>query len=70
MSANNFDEFVAAVALLLTRPDLLSSMRTAARQYALSTSWEPIFESMYKAYERHLQVGDVVGRGFLDVAKT
>lgn len=68
--ANNFDEFVAAVALLLTHPDLLSSMRTAARQYALSTSWDAIFESMYKAYERHLQVGRVVGSGFLDVAKT
>jgi phosphatidylinositol alpha 1,6-mannosyltransferase len=67
---HNFDEFVASVALLLTRPDLLSSMRTAARQYALSTSWEPIFESMYKAYEPHVQVADVVGRGFLDVAKT
>jgi len=49
---------------------LLSSIRTTARQYALSISWEPIFESVYKAYERHLQVGDVVGRGFLDVAKT
>ena len=68
--ANNFDEFVAAVALLLTRPDLLSSIRTTARQYALSISWEPIFESVYKAYERHLQVGDGAGRGFLDVAKT
>jgi phosphatidylinositol alpha 1,6-mannosyltransferase len=68
-TAKNFDEFVAAVALLLTHPDLLSSMRTAARQYALSTSWDPIFESMYKTYERHLQVSDVVGRGFLGVAK-
>ncbi len=67
--ANNFDEFVGAVAFLLTRPDLLPSMRTAARQYALSTSWEPIFESMYKAYERHLRVGDVVGHGFPEVAK-
>jgi phosphatidylinositol alpha 1,6-mannosyltransferase len=67
---NNFDEFAAAVALLQTRPDLLSSMRAAARQYALSTSWESIFESMYKAYEPHLRVSDVVGRGFLDAAKT
>jgi phosphatidylinositol alpha 1,6-mannosyltransferase len=69
-AADNFDEFVAAVALLLTRPDLLTSMRTAARQYALSTSWDPIFESMYKAYERHLKANDVVSPGFLDVAKT
>jgi len=69
-AANNFDEFVAAVARLLTDPDLRSSMGVAARQYALSTSWDPIFESMYKAYERHLRVGDVVRRGFIDVAKT
>ncbi len=68
--ANNFDEFVASVALLLTRPDLLSSMRTAARQYAVSRSWGPIFENIYQAYERHLQVGDATSRGFLDVAKT
>jgi glycosyltransferase involved in cell wall biosynthesis len=68
--AANFDEFVASVALLLARPDLLSSMRIAARQYALSTSWGPIFDGMYKAYEHHLQVGDVVGCSFLDVAET
>ena len=61
--------FVGAVALLLTRPDLVSSIRTTAHQYALSISWELIFESMYKAYERHLQVSDVVGRGFLDGSK-
>jgi phosphatidylinositol alpha 1,6-mannosyltransferase len=68
--ANNFDEFVSSVALLLTRPDLLPSMRTAARQYALSTSWESIFESMYRVYKSHLQVSDLIRGGFLDVAKT
>jgi phosphatidylinositol alpha 1,6-mannosyltransferase len=68
-TANNFDEFAAAVALLFTRPDLISSMRAAARHYALSTSWETIFESMYKSYECHLR-GDVARRGLLHLAKT
>ena len=68
--ANNIDEFIAFTAILLTRPDLLSSMRTAARQHALSTSWEQAFESMYKAYERSLQAPDLVSRGILKAAKT
>jgi len=50
--ANNLEEFVAFTDLLLTQPDLLSSMGLAARLYALSTSWEQIFEGMCKAYER------------------
>ncbi len=58
--ADNFDEFVACTEFLLTQPDLVSSMRTKARDYALSTSWEPIFEGMYNAYEQCLHAGDVV----------
>jgi phosphatidylinositol alpha 1,6-mannosyltransferase len=50
--AGNFAELVAFTVMLLTQPDLLASMRVAARQYALSTSWEQIFEGMYEAYER------------------
>jgi phosphatidylinositol alpha 1,6-mannosyltransferase len=68
--ANDFDEFVALTAVLLTHPDLLASMRTAARQYALSTSWERAFEGMYKAYEDHLHAPDLFGRGIPYVAAT
>jgi phosphatidylinositol alpha 1,6-mannosyltransferase len=68
--SKDFDEFAASVALLLARPDLLLPMRAAARQYALSTSWEPIFEGMYQVYERNLRVSEVVSPGFLGVAKT
>ncbi len=50
--ANNLEEFVAFTDLVLTQPDLLPPMGLAARRYALSTSWERIFEGMYKAYER------------------
>lgn len=68
--ANNFDEFVALTAVLLTHPDLLASMRTAARQYALTTSWERVFEGMYHVYEDHLHAPDVFGRGIPYVAAT
>jgi glycosyltransferase involved in cell wall biosynthesis len=66
--AHSLDEFVASTVALLTQPDSLSSMRVAAREYALSTSWELIFEGMYRAYERCLRVEDVVSDGVLDVA--
>ncbi|HEX7895191.1 MAG TPA: glycosyltransferase [Terriglobales bacterium] len=49
--ANNFDDFVNCAESALTQPDLLSRMSSAARDYALSTSWEKIFEDMYRTYE-------------------
>lgn len=51
---NNFDQFVACTAILLTQPGLLRSMRETARQSALSTSWERTFEGIYKAYQHSL----------------
>ena len=68
--ANNFDEFVSFTAILLTQPDLLASMRIAARQQALSTSWEEVFEGMYKVYERCLQATNIVSCGIPVVART
>jgi glycosyltransferase involved in cell wall biosynthesis len=49
--ATSFEEFVTFTELLLTQPGLLLRMSSAARAYALSTSWEKIFEDMYKTYE-------------------
>jgi phosphatidylinositol alpha 1,6-mannosyltransferase len=62
--ANNFDNFVTFTELLVTQPDLLSRMGSAARQYAISTSWEEIFEGMYETYEHCF----FAGREILDVA--
>ena len=50
--ANNLRDFVAFTERLLKEPAVLRSMGLAARAYALSTSWERIFEGMYKAYEQ------------------
>jgi glycosyltransferase involved in cell wall biosynthesis len=58
--ANNFDDFVAFTELLLTQPGLLLRMGSAAREHALSTSWERIFEGMYKTYERCFYAADSV----------
>ncbi len=68
--ANNFDEFLQSFVTLSNQPALLSSMRTAAREYALSTSWEGIFEGMYRAYEHCLPEQDLLGEAILDVANT
>jgi glycosyltransferase involved in cell wall biosynthesis len=66
--ANNFDDFVTFTALLLTQPGLLSQMGSAAREHAVSTSWEQIFEGMYKTYERCFYAADSVRHEILDVA--
>ena len=52
--ARNFEEFASYTAQVMTQPELLSLMRVAAREKALTTSWDRIFEGMYDAYERRL----------------
>jgi phosphatidylinositol alpha 1,6-mannosyltransferase len=68
--ARDFDEFVKYTAKLMDEPALLSSMRAAAREQALETSWDRIFEGMYEAYERCLCGETVAGQSVLDVATT
>jgi len=66
--ARDFEEFVAYTAELMDQPEMLASMRSAARQQALETSWDRIFEGMYEAYERCLCSVPVESRNVLDVA--
>ena len=44
-------EFAAAVAGVLGNPEKHAEMRRAARSYALTMSWDGVFEGVYKAYE-------------------
>jgi glycosyltransferase involved in cell wall biosynthesis len=44
------DGFAAAVERVLRQPQLHMTMRTAARNYARSCSWDAIFEGVYAAY--------------------
>jgi len=50
--AGNFEEFVTCTERVLTDRALAAAMGAAGREYALATSWEQIFEGMYKSYER------------------
>lgn len=68
--AHDIDEFVSYTAQLMTQPDLLSTMRAAAREQALATSWDRIFEGMYDAYERCLFQSSVAAESVFHVAAT
>ena len=68
--ARDFDEFVVYTAALMAQPELLSSMRAAARRQAMETSWDRIFEGMYEAYERCLSSDAVAQHSVFDVATT
>jgi glycosyltransferase involved in cell wall biosynthesis len=45
------DEFTLAIAGLLADPGRLEEMRRAARAYALTASWDSVFEGVYAGYE-------------------
>jgi glycosyltransferase involved in cell wall biosynthesis len=47
-------EFAAAVAEVLADPAKHAAMRLAARDYALTMSWDSVFEGVYAAYEKML----------------
>lgn len=44
------DEFVSAIVGLLNDSTQLSAMRNAARAYAVTASWDSVFEGVYAAY--------------------
>ncbi len=48
------DGFSAAVAAIVLDPELHARMRVAARTYALSASWDSVFEGVYSTYEEVL----------------
>lgn len=51
--ARDAQEFVASISNLAAQPALLQKMGAAARTYALTASWDAVFESVYGAYERN-----------------
>ena len=69
-AAGTFDDFASYTALLMSRPDLRSAMGAAAREQALATSWDRIFEGMYEAYENGLFPAAVAGNPVFDTATT
>lgn len=45
------DEFAAAIAEIAADPEKHSGMRQAARAFALTASWEAVFDGVYAGYE-------------------
>jgi glycosyltransferase involved in cell wall biosynthesis len=50
------EEFASAIAGLRDDPARLAAMRVAARAYALTASWDSVFEGVYAAYEEIVPV--------------
>ena len=44
------EEFAAAIAEILAEPAKHAAMRVAARAYALTASWDSVFEGVYAGY--------------------
>ena len=55
------EDFAAAVAGILGDPAKHAEMRLAARAYALTASWDSVFEGVYAGYES--SAGSAAGRG-------
>jgi glycosyltransferase involved in cell wall biosynthesis len=49
--AENFADFVKYSLALMDNPEKLVKMKKAAREFALSRSWDSVFEQVYQAYE-------------------
>ncbi|MGH9681779.1 MAG: glycosyltransferase, partial [Candidatus Acidiferrales bacterium] len=69
-AAYTFEEFASFTSLLMSRPDLHSAMRTAAREQAVATSWDRIFDGVYEAYGSGLLPAAVASHSVLDTATT
>jgi len=52
--AQDLDAFVEHVTRLAIMPELLDHMGRQAREYALSASWDAVFESVYSRYDQWL----------------
>ena len=55
-------DFAPTIAAILNDPEQHQNMRKAAREYALTASWDSVFEGVYAAYEPLLeQIAQPVG---------
>jgi glycosyltransferase involved in cell wall biosynthesis len=56
------EEFAAAIAGILADPERHARMRQAARAYALTASWDAVFEGVYAGYETLLAPSELAAR--------
>ena len=66
-SAGESALFAEAVRLLAGDPERLMRMGEAARAYALSCSWESVFDGVYAAYDGMLRANQTAGRSLQSI---
>lgn len=54
--AENFNDFVKHSLLLMNDAERLKKMKKASREFALSRSWNSVFETVYRAYEESVKI--------------
>jgi glycosyltransferase involved in cell wall biosynthesis len=60
--ASDTTNFVTAIHNLAVDTGRLRAMRVSAREQAMTSSWDAVFESMYSTYERNLRSGATAGK--------
>ena len=56
--AKNADEFAAFAIQLLEQPGMLAEMKKLSREFAVSRSWDAVFENVYQAYAEAKSISD------------
>ncbi len=56
--AENFDEFVKFSIELMDQPEKLAAMKKMSREHSFSRSWDTVFDSVYDAYEKALEIAE------------
>ncbi len=54
--SENFADFVKFSLEAMNNPEKLSKMKTKAREFSLSRSWDSVFEKVFQAYEEACNV--------------
>jgi phosphatidylinositol alpha 1,6-mannosyltransferase len=54
--AKNFEDFVKYTLELMDNPEKLAKMKQAARDSVLANSWDSVFDGVYDAYRKTLEI--------------
>jgi phosphatidylinositol alpha 1,6-mannosyltransferase len=56
--AENFDDFVRFSLELINDPGKLTAMKKQSRERTMASSWDAVFESVYKAYAECIKIDE------------
>jgi len=60
--ARDLDEFVKYAGILMDDPELLNRLKVSSREFAMTRSWDSVFETVYSAYSEAKDYLDKVKR--------